>query len=166
VGYKYRRNKATTGAVDGLLDKGCGDRSDVEGGDGSLVGGSPIKKAEVSVNPVSSVDGKASRGRVAGGVECVSGDGVSPLGSSSNGGRSDVTAAEIKRLQTQLQLMTEEKERYKCQVDEEREKVDIMKESFSIRLDEELAKERRENAANVAALQRQVEELQSNLIAR
>ncbi len=166
VGYKYRLNKATTVAVDGLLAKGGGDSNDVDGGAGSLGGGSPSKKTVVSVNPVSSVDGKVSRGRVAGGVECVSGDGVSPLGSSSDGGRSDVTAAEIKRLQTQLQLMTEEKERYKCQVDEEREKVDIMKESFSIRLDEELAKERRAQAAHVAALQRQVEELQSKLIAR
>ena len=97
------------------------ERIDVEGGDASVGGGGPSKKAVVSVNPVSSVDGKVSRGRVGGGVECVGVDGGSLL-DGSEGDRSDVTAAEIKRLQTQLLLMTEEKEKCKAQVEVERGK--------------------------------------------
>ena len=95
VGYKYRGTKATTVAVEGLVEKVGGEGNDGRGGgDASGGRGSPSKSTVVSMNPVSS-DSKASKGRVAAGVDSASG----------TKGESD---EEMKNLQAQLQHMKEE----------------------------------------------------------
>ncbi len=128
LGYK-NRGKATTVAVDDVLEKKVSDSNNGKGGKAPFVSPSssvhvvPMESSStvVSINPVSG-DGKSSKGRVAKGVDSVSVDGANY---SSKGESDEVNAAQFKKLQIQLQLMTEYTEKLECQLEREKEKFDL-----------------------------------------